>query len=349
MKPKSIIRNFRKSAFVLYSATALAIAGPAAYAQFPIAYRAEEALADGCFAGGPAGHVIYMPKLDTAHPGTVGIDDGFRWVFQSSGNFTENAAPTARLMGGLISTLIPGYGWGVDITFTNRTFVLGSIVKELLPSCYVVPFGTGGPVDPTTWHFYQDFAGTLTGTGNYAGAVVDILAFNAARGGHNFQCGSGASGKNVMLGASGWLTWTVRSQPTNPAYRTLISSSASGPNWFGDLNFNLSQQGQGCTRTLGYWKNHPDDWPVSDLLVGGVNYTKTQLINILRTAPRGDATYILIHQLIAAKLNILSGASSSAIATTITSADNFLIAHPLGSRPANPDRAVSYLAREYAR
>ena len=49
------------------------------------------------------------------------------------------------------------------------------------------------------------------------------------------------------------------------------------------------------------------------------------------TAPRGDATYILIHQLIAAKLNVASGADSSAIASTITAADNFLTAHPLGS------------------
>jgi len=104
------------------------------------------------------------------------------------------------------------------------------------------PFGTGGPVDPSTWHHYQSFTGTLTGTGGFAGAVVNI-AFTM----HDFQIGlqpqSGANGKNIDPGASGWFTWTVVSQPTNgPTLRS------SGPMAFGDLNFNLTP---GCNGTIG--------------------------------------------------------------------------------------------------
>src|SRR5262249_27465523 len=35
------------------------------------------------------------------------------------------------------------------------------------------------------------------------------------------------------------------------------------------------------TGTPGYWKNHPDAWPVSSITVGGVTYTKDQAISWL--------------------------------------------------------------------
>jgi len=94
-----------------------------------------------------------------------------------------------------------------------------------------------------------------------------------------------------------------------------------------------------CTYTQGYWKNHPEAWPVEEIMIGGVTYTKAEAITILETPPKGDATYILAHQLIAAKLNILKGADPSAVETTITEADDWLSANPLGSNPSDPNRA----------
>jgi hypothetical protein len=82
---------------------------------------------------------------------------------------------------------------------------------------------------------------------------------------------------------------------------------------------------EGCTLTQGYWKTHPGSWPVTGLLLGGVAYNKEQLIEILTTPTRGAAPYILAHQLIAAKLNVLSGADSTSIAPTITAADSWLV------------------------
>jgi hypothetical protein len=63
----------------------------------------------------------------------------------------------------------------------------------------------------------------------------------------------------------------------------------------------------GCTYTQGYWKNHPDAWPVNSLTIGGVTYTKAQLMSLLKMAPKGDGSMILAHQLIAAMLNMASG------------------------------------------
>ena len=93
-----------------------------------------------------------------------------------------------------------------------------------------------------------------------------------------------------------------------------------------------------CSLTQGFWKNHEQAWPVEELTLGGTTYTKTQLLAILRTPPRGDATYILIDQLIAAKLSVANGADPTAIADTIVAADAWLAANPLGSKPTGAVR-----------
>ncbi len=90
---------------------------------------------------------------------------------------------------------------------------------------------------------------------------------------------------------------------------------------------------EGCTRTPGYWKTHPDDWPVSGLTVGCVDYTEAQILEIMWMPTRGDATIKLFHHLVAAKLNVLNGASDS-ISDDIDAADDFLCDHALFSRPA---------------
>ena len=99
-----------------------------------------------------------------------------------------------------------------------------------------------------------------------------------------------------------------------------------------------AMQQENCTLTQGFWKNHEEVWPVEELILGGVTYTKAELLVILRTSPKGDATYILIHQLIAAKLNVAAGADPAAIETTLVEADAWLVANPLGSDPGNPER-----------
>jgi hypothetical protein len=93
-----------------------------------------------------------------------------------------------------------------------------------------------------------------------------------------------------------------------------------------------------CSLTQGFWKSHEEAWPVEELILGGTTYTKSQLLAILLTPPRGDATYILIHQLIAAKLNIDNGADPTAIADTLVAADAWLAANPLGSKPTGTVR-----------
>lgn len=83
----------------------------------------------------------------------------------------------------------------------------------------------------------------------------------------------------------------------------------------------------GCTLTQGYWKNH-DDWPVSDLTLGNATYTAAELDALLHNATEGDASLILAHQLIAARLNEAAGASvPSSVADALNDADAWLVAN----------------------
>jgi hypothetical protein len=200
----------------------------------------------GCFAG----HGLFLPGLDPAilapgcgdssHPDSQGTD-GYKFVF-TSGTFVENADGTAVLTASLISTVPshPGYGFNIDLKLVGKTNDPSGGMGpnlELSNSCYVPPTGPvgGGPVNPATWHFYSNFdvaEATLTGTGKYDGAVLHIVPFM-----HYFQVGDGASGKNVLPGASGWFNWTVVSQPKDT---TIILRSSDQAQRNGDFNFNTS-------------------------------------------------------------------------------------------------------------
>lgn len=94
------------------------------------------------------------------------------------------------------------------------------------------------------------------------------------------------------------------------------------------ITFTNTNVSQGCTFTQGYWKTHggtkkniPNAWPVASLVIGGQTYTKLELIAIMEAPTAGNGVMSLVQQLIAAKLNILNGASGATIAAAIAAAD----------------------------
>src|SRR5262249_21793583 len=75
-----------------------------------------------------------------------------------------------------------------------------------------------------------------------------------------------------------------------------------------------------CPLGQGFWKNHSDTWPVTSLTLGSQTYTQAELLALFDTPPRGDASLILAHQLIAAKLNIANGSKPAPIRSAIADA-----------------------------
>jgi hypothetical protein len=95
----------------------------------------------------------------------------------------------------------------------------------------------------------------------------------------------------------------------------------------------------GCVFSQGYWKNHPQAWPVTELQLGNVTYTQDQLLAILHEPVRGNGILILAHQEIAAKLNIANGADGSCIQQTLADADALigdLVIPPIGTGYLRP-------------
>jgi hypothetical protein len=86
--------------------------------------------------------------------------------------------------------------------------------------------------------------------------------------------------------------------------------------------------GEGCTLTQGYWKNHEEAWPVTSLTIGGVSYDADELLDLFRTPPKGDASLILGHQLVAALLNVASGAvAPQDVADALSDAEAWMASH----------------------
>jgi len=111
----------------------------------------------------------------------------------------------------------------------------------------------------------------------------------------------------------------------------------------------------GCTYTQGYWKSHgpiplgnnSNEWPVTSLTLGGTTYSDLELLSILNKSGAGNGLITLAHQLIAAKLNVASGADDSAIAATIAAADALIgarIVPPVGSDSLSNSSTSSLIA-----
>ena len=90
-----------------------------------------------------------------------------------------------------------------------------------------------------------------------------------------------------------------------------------------DFGFWTPSVQQPGTGTPGYWKNHPEAWPVATITVGGVTYTKAQALAILET-PGKDRTLTMFSSLVPAKLNVMVGHDGSCVNSAIAAADAWM-------------------------
>jgi len=96
--------------------------------------------------------------------------------------------------------------------------------------------------------------------------------------------------------------------------------------------------GNKCPLGQGYWKNHTNPWAVNSLTLGSVTYTQAQLISILNSPTKGDASVILAKQLIAALLDLANGSDPVPVCGTIADANSALdgCTVPCGTSPNSP-------------
>jgi hypothetical protein len=115
----------------------------------------------------------------------------------------------------------------------------------------------------------------------------------------------------------------------------------------------------GCTFTQGYWKTHgpvpvgnneyvwPDSVKSGGMTLGTVNYTASQLLSIFNQPAGGNGLIALAHQLIAAKLNIANGASTTAaVDNAIINADALIgnkVIPPVGTGSLPPSSTAALI------
>jgi hypothetical protein len=75
------------------------------------------------------------------------------------------------------------------------------------------------------------------------------------------------------------------------------------------------------TGTPGYWKNHPDAWPVDGITIGGVYWCKDDAIAIMDQPVKGNKVITLFKALVAAKLNRWNGCSFKCVYCCVSAGD----------------------------
>lgn len=90
-----------------------------------------------------------------------------------------------------------------------------------------------------------------------------------------------------------------------------------------DFGFFVSTVSQPGTGTPGYWKNHPEAWPVTEVTVGGVTYSLSEAIALLET-PGKDRTVTMFSSLVPAMLNVAAGNDPSCVTSTIEAAQEWM-------------------------
>jgi hypothetical protein len=93
-----------------------------------------------------------------------------------------------------------------------------------------------------------------------------------------------------------------------------------------DFGFWTPPVTQPGTGTPGYWKNHPEAWPVATIVVGGVTYTRDQAIERLESVGK-DRRLTMFSSLVPAMLNVMIGNDKSCIGSTIAAADAWMAEH----------------------
>ncbi len=158
---------------------------------------------------------------------------------------------------------------------------------------------------------------------------------------YSFAVTSGALPNGLALSASGAITGTpIQSGSFSFTFEAIDASECAGSREY-SINVDAAPTptptptpppSEECPKGQGYWRNNPSAWPVDELELGGVMYTKDELIDILTTPVGGrggsDASLILASQLIAAKLNVANGVDPGPVESAIAQADELLASVP---------------------
>jgi hypothetical protein len=284
---------------------------------------------------------------------TVDVTGSTDSAFAATGNIhVHNPAPIDAVINS-VSDVISGFG-AADVDCGTATFPYTLGAGLTLDCTYSADLPDDASRTNTATATLQNYdydktgAGTASGTTNFTGtASVD---FSGATMDEVDECidvtdtFAGALGTVCVADAPKTFHYTRTIQPTEQdcagliidntaSFKTNDTGATGDDDWTVIVTVPCQQ---GCTLTQGYWKTHSVYGPAKksdptwDLLPGGLGPDTVFFLSgktwyqVFWTPPKGNPYYILAHQYEAAKLNILSGASSTtAVDNAIAWAENF--------------------------
>jgi len=209
------------------------------------------------------------------------------------------------------------YGWDRTCCATGTGSFLFSAPGELRFTGWGAPQVVLAPLTTDVWHEVRVVADRCT-------AVQDLYIDGTLR--------------TSVLGVG-----PLPSGTATMLLGDLADNALHGLYQYDDVSFELFDCAapRPCPLSHGYWKNHVASWPVASLDLGDENYGQAELLGLLRTPPRGDASRILAQQLIAAKLNVEAGADLAPVAAALSEADALLAPYagplPYQVRSSSPE------------
>jgi hypothetical protein len=291
--------------------------------------------------GGPANAVVLHPLVVHAN---TSID--CKWTVDKSASL--HGSPVSHLTLAVDESVSVDYSIAVTKTCTNH--VTGTVTGDGLPtSVAVTAGGASGSCTPITavgdgftCNFDLTPAGTADGTVDATATYADA---STASGSTSYSfAGAPVNEESVRvedtypapgtilaihLDHSATFTYSRQIVFHDCGHFTVDNTASIFDGTFlgsdtVSISVDVPCHGTGCTLTQGYWKTHSKYGPASkpdatwNLLPGGLGpdttffLSGTTWINVFNTAPAGNVYYQLAHQYMAARLNILNGASSTA-------------------------------------
>ena len=174
----------------------------------------------------------------------------------------------------------------------------------------------GNPVPGGVFHTNVDgtyfFDGQTLPPGDYT-VVIDIASIGTGIGASPSNVGTEESDSDGIDNTTGQSVYDI----------TILNTFDVNDADFGFFTKQATQPGTG---TPGYWKNHPNAWPVVSIKIGGVLYSRDEAIAIL-TKPGKDKRATMFSSLLSAMLNVMIGNDKSCVQTTIDAANVWMMTY----------------------
>ncbi len=235
--------------------------------------------------------------------------------YDGAGNLLiTSQALTLTLVSGGLPTFITGGVVTIDADIaTDGTFIGGTFMVTGVAGSFASPLLVGTLID----YGIADLGGAPAGSTD-----TDRMEFR-----FTVDAGGSLDAEMGGVGKVGGVIVTMEQSSYNAGtgFSTAWGCGVSKGNIGPDLSY--TPGGGDGTGTIGYWKTHPEAWPVTSITIGDVTYSQEDAIYILKAAVKGDKTLSMAKQLIAAKLNVAAGNESSCIDGAIAAADQWLIDH----------------------